>query len=699
MTEETLKSKIDAISEEIRYHDRQYFECDAPLISDAEYDLLRKRYQALVSQYVQSKGHPYDPLKGIVGFGPARGFQKVTHLKPMLSLDNAFSEQDVDEFLERVRRFLNLGPTDPVDVFAEPKIDGLSCALRYEKGILTLAATRGDGTVGENITLNAKTVQDIPHRLNLSDAEVLSLDDVLEVRGEIYMCHADFERLNEERERAGEALFANPRNAAAGSMRQLDASVTEKRPLKFYAYGYATYPKGVKTHHEGFEKLRAWGFQVSSLAKSCRDAKSLSDFYLDVNTKRFSLPFDIDGVVYKVDRLDYQDRLGFVGRAPRFAIAHKFAAEQAETIINDIVIQVGRTGVLTPVAQLAPITVGGVVVSRATLHNQDEILRKDIRKGDRVVIQRAGDVIPQVVRVVNPEREERAAPYVFPDLCPSCGSHVERVTGEVARRCVGGLICPAQVSLRIRHFVSKDAFDIEGLGSKIVEAFFQEGLIQNPVDIFTLEERDQHSKTPLRTREGWGAKSALNLFHSINKRRVIALSRFIYALGIPQVGERTAKLLARHYGSLENWWNDMRTAKNTNSEAYQNLLSIDGVGESVAHDMIEFFDEQHNIDIIQRLVGDQRQHGLIHVTDAEIPSVKDSAIAGKTVVFTGTLTQMTRAEAKSRAESLGAKVASSVSAKTDYVVVGENAGSKAKDAERLGVKTLSETEWIQFLVQ
>ncbi|MBX9696776.1 MAG: NAD-dependent DNA ligase LigA [Alphaproteobacteria bacterium] len=696
MTGETPKSKIDTIAEEIRSHDRQYFECDAPLISDSDYDLLRKRYQTLVELYEKSAGHPYDPLSGVVGFGPARGFQKVSHLKPMLSLDNAFSTQDVDEFLERVRRFLNLSNADPVDIFAEPKIDGLSCALRYERGMLTLAATRGDGLIGENITLNAKTVQDIPHSLNL-DAKEASLDDVLEVRGEIYMCHADFQRLNEERERAGEALFANPRNAAAGSMRQLDATVTAARPLKFYAYGYAIYPKGIKTHHEGFEKLRAWGFQVSSLARHCLDAKSLADFYFDINTKRFSLPFDMDGVVYKVDRLDYQERLGVVGRAPRFAIAHKFAAEQAETIINDIVIQVGRTGVLTPVAQLAPITVGGVVVSKATLHNQDEILRKDIRRGDRVVIQRAGDVIPQVVRVVDSDRCGRAAPYEFPTLCPSCGSHVERVTGEVARRCVGGLICPAQVSLRIRHFVSKDAFDIEGLGSKIVDAFFQEGLIHNPADIFILEERDRLSKTPLRLREGWGVKSAQNLFNSINKRRVIALSRFIYALGIPQVGERTAKLLATHYGSLENWWSDMITAKNTSSEAYQNLLSIDGIGESVAHDMIEFFDEPHNLDIIKRLVGDQRQNGLIHVENAVLPSVKDSAIAGKTVVFTGKLTQTTRAEAKSRAESLGAKVGSSVSAKTDYVVMGDDAGSKAKDAVRLGIKTLSEAEWIQLL--
>lgn len=697
MSGETLKSNIDAIVEEIRYHDRLYFEHDAPIISDADYDLLRKRYDTLVALYGKSEGHSYDPLKGIVGVGPARGFQKVTHLKPMLSLDNAFTDQDVDAFLERVRRFLSLDPADPVDIFAEPKIDGLSCALRYEKGVLTLAATRGDGSVGENITLNARTVKDIPHRLTLREGEAISFDDILEVRGEIYMCHADFEQLNEERARAGEALFANPRNAAAGSMRQLDASVTAARPLRFYAYGYATYPKGVKTHHEGFEKLRKWGFQVSLLARRCNDAKSLSDFYHDINTKRFSLPFDMDGVVYKVDRLDYQDRLGFVGRAPRFAIAHKFAAEQAETIINDIVIQVGRSGVLTPVAQLAPITVGGVVVSRATLHNQDEILRKDIRKGDRVVIQRAGDVIPQVVRVVDSERAGRAAPYEFPNLCPSCGSHVEHVTGEVARRCVGGLICPAQASLRIRHFVSKDAFDIEGLGSKIVEAFFQEGLIQNPVDIFTLEERNHISETPLQVREGWGVKSAQNLFHSINKRRVISLSRFIYALGIPQVGERTAKLLARHYGSLEHWWNDMIEAKNTSSEAYENLLSIDGVGESVAHDMIEFFDEPHNLDIIKRLVGDQRQNGLIHVENAALPSIKDSVIAGKTVVFTGTLTQTTRAEAKSRAESLGAKVGSSVSAKTDYVVVGDNAGSKAKDAVRLGIKTLSEAEWIQLL--
>lgn len=693
---DTIKSNIEELVKAIRYHDQHYFELDAPEISDAEYDLLRTRYKNLVKQLKTESGILYDPLENSVGYAPSRGFQKVEHLKPMLSLDNAFDEVDVQDFMDKVRRFLGMTVDAQIDLFAEPKIDGLSCALRYEQGKLIIAATRGDGTIGENITDNARMVHDIPQSLSV-DGDNISESSIIEVRGEIYMTHVDFQRLNEDRVKAGGGPFANPRNAAAGSMRQLDARITGKRNLRFYAYGFATYPRGIKTHHEGFETLRKWGFKISDLSELCADEQCVLSYYEKINRLRSTLPFDIDGVVYKVDRLDLQERLGFVGRAPRFAIAHKFAAEQAETVIQNIVIQVGRTGVLTPVAHLAPINIGGVVVQRATLHNQDELTRKDIRVGDRVIIQRAGDVIPQVVRVVNADHFERGPAFNFPQSCPSCGSHVERVEGEAAHRCVGGLICPAQASLRIRHFVSKDAFDIEGLGSKIVDAFYQEGLIKNPADIFTLEERDETLQKPLKTREGWGEKSAKNLFEAINKRRHIALHRFIYALGIPQVGERTAKLLARHYGTLFIWIHEMRAAIDKASEAYQGLLSIDGVGESVAEDILEFFNEPHNLDVIERLVGSGEKKGLIEVQDAEEIAQQDSLLKGKTVVFTGTLVHMTRAEAKARAESLGAKVASSVSVKTSYVVVGRDAGSKAKEAERLNVKILTEESWLDLL--
>lgn len=693
---ETLQDKIDQLAEEIRHHDQRYFELDAPEISDAEYDLLKKRYHTLVKQIKQAKGLDYDPLFGVVGYAPARGFQKVEHLKPMLSLDNAFSERDVIDFMERMRRFLGMEPGTPIPLFAEPKIDGLSCALRYEKGHLTLAATRGDGTMGENITENAKTVKDIPHTL-CHDQEDSLLDAILEIRGEIYIQHDDFERLNAERSRLGDALFANPRNAAAGSIRQLDARITAARPLCFYAYGFAVYPRSVTTHHEGIEMLKRWGFKVSPLVKLCKDEDSILAYYTDMNHKRPTLSYDIDGVVYKVDRLDLQERLGFVGRAPRFAIAHKFAAEQAETIIEEIVIQVGRTGVLTPVAHLAAINIGGVMVSRATLHNEDEINRKDIRVGDRVIVQRAGDVIPQVVKVVDADRQNRGHAFQFPVRCPSCDSHVERSQGESAHRCVGGLICPAQASLRIRHFVSKDAFDIEGLGPKLVEAFFNEGLVKNPADIFTLEERDHSLPIPLRKREGWGDKSVRKLFDAINKKRLISLHRFIYALGIPQVGERTAKLIAHHYGSFESWRRDMQQAIEKKGEAYEKLLSIDGIGISVAEDILEFFNEPHNQDILNRLVGDDDKPGLINVEVHKDLRQEESPLLGKTVVFTGTLNQMTRAEAKARAESLGAKVSSAVSPKTNFVVVGTDAGSKAKEAARLGVQMFREEEWLLLL--
>lgn len=674
------------LASEIAYHDQLYYQQDQPIIDDHVYDQLRQRNQAIEERFPDLR-LPNSPSKR-VGAKAATGFQKVKHLTPMLSLDNAFDEEDILHFCERVCRFLGLPLTTPIDLVAEPKIDGLSCSLVYEQGVLKTASTRGDGEVGEDITNNIRTLKDIPHQLAGSHTQ-----QVLEVRGEIYMEKADFMRLNELRDTTGEQLFANPRNAAAGSIRQLDATITAGRPLQFYAYGFGQLnPNGLQTHAERLDLLRSWGFKVNPLVCHCPTLNEVYAYYRALEAQRSSLSYDIDGIVLKVNSLALEQRLGIVSRAPRYAVAVKFPPEQGQTILKEIQIQVGRTGVLTPVAILEPINIGGVVVSRATLHNQDEIIRKDIRIGDTVLIQRAGDVIPQVVRVMNAKDADRAQPYLFPIRCPACGSPVIRPEGEVAVRCSGGLICPAQASLRIRHFVSKGAFDIEGLGARSVELFFNKGLITTPIDIFTLEERNKTLSLPMQEWEGWGIKSVENLFHSIQEKRVISLDRFIYALGIHQIGQVTAKLLATTYQTYTHWFDEMRkAAQDPTSTSYQDLLAIEGMGPGMAMDLINFFLQSHNIDILQQLAQ------LLRIQDV-IPLVTDgSPIVGKTVVFTGTLVRLSRAEAKTQAEKLGAKVAGSVSTKTDYVIVGADAGSKATKARDLGVKTLSEDEWLDIV--
>lgn len=682
LTEDQAKAELENLAALIAHHDRLYYLEDQPEISDEDYDNLRIRNEEIEKHFPHLARADSPSLRvGAPLLGP---FRKVQHRKPMLSLDNGFDDQDVYDFFDRVRRFLGLSPETPIEIVAEPKIDGLSATLEYNDGSFTLGATRGDGEEGEDITTNLKTLQDIPKCVT-----GLDFPPVTEIRGEVYMRHGDFMVMNEARLAKGESLFANPRNAAAGSVRQLDPAITASRPLKFFAYACDDYaPFAVKTHWEYLEKLKGWGFVVNPLARLCQNTEEALAYYRELETQRATLPYDIDGIVYKVNRIDWQARMGSSARAPRWALAHKFPAQQAQTYLDDILIQVGRTGALTPVAVLQPVTVGGVVVSRASLHNEDEIARKDVRIGDTVVIQRAGDVIPQIVDVVLDKRPADSKLFEFPQLCPVCGSHAIRLPDEVARKCRGGLVCPAQAALRLRHFVSRDGYDIEGFGAKNVIAFYKEGLIRYPQDIFTLEERDKRSLTPLRNREGWGALSVQNLFKAITARRKIALHRFIYALGIPQVGQATAKLLARHYLSYKAWKAAMIEAKDHASQAYETMVAIDGIGPSVSEDLIAFFDEPHNLEVLERLVEE------VTVLDEVPPAVGSSLLSGKTIVFTGGLTHMSRSEAKVRAESLGAKVASSVSTKTDYVVIGEDAGSKARKAQDLGVTILTEEEWM-----
>jgi DNA ligase (NAD+) len=680
------KAELKRLAKEIAEHDERYHGQDAPTISDAEYDALRKRNAALEDRFPELV-LASSPSKR-VGAAPQEKFGKVQHRVPMLSLGNAFEDSDVAEFLGRIRRFLNLPETTEIEVTAEPKIDGLSISLRYENGKLVQAATRGDGAEGENVTANVLTIKDVPAKLTGKAPAVL------EVRGEIYMSHKDFAKLNQKQSQDGEKIFANPRNAAAGSLRQLDSSITASRPLHFFAYawGEASELPG-KTQYDvvmGFKKL---GLPVNSNMKICRSAKELLTHYLSIETFRADLGYDIDGVVYKVNRLDWQARLGFVSRSPRWAIAHKFAAEKATTVLEGIDIQVGRTGALTPVARLKPVTVGGVVVSNATLHNEDEIARKDLRIGDTVMVQRAGDVIPQIVTVIMEKRPRGAKPYEFPKVCPACGSFAEREerdTGktDVVRRCTGGLICPAQRVERLKHFASRNAFDIEGLGDKIIEEFYHDGLIQSPSDIFKLEARDQSSLKKLRDREGWGEASVKKLFDAIDQRRSIALDRFIYALGIRHVGETTARVLARAYGSAQHFLMQMTAAFASADEAWAELTSHEGIGEVVAEAIVQFFGEPHNREVVEAL--------LEYVTPTPLAAVAASSpVSGKTVVFTGALKMITREEAKSMAERLGAKVAGSVSKKTDLLVAGPGAGSKLKEAEKHGVEVIDEAEWFR----
>lgn len=669
---QSIKDRYIKLVADIRRHLELYHTLASPEITDIEYDKLWAEFLEIEKKYPEfiTKDSPSQQ----VGAKVADGFKTIRHTIPMLSLANAFLESDVTDFVTRIKKFLNI--SDDIAIVAEPKIDGLSCAIRYENGQLKYAVTRGDGAEGEDITANVRTIRDVPHTIQ-------NAPEVLEVRGEIYMRKDEFIALNKTQEEKGDKIFANPRNAAAGSVRQLDSSITATRPLRFFGYALGEVSAPIATTQDGIrKKLKSFGFAQAMPQVVCQSAADLMVYYRQVEIERPELPYDIDGVVYKVDRLDLQERLGFVARAPRWAIAHKFPAERAVTIIKDIIIQVGRTGALTPVAELEPVNVGGVIVSRATLHNEDEVMRKDIRKGDHVVIQRAGDVIPQVVEVLIAKRLAGAQSFAIPSNCPACGSHAVREEGEVVRRCTGGLICPAQAVERLKHFVSRLAFDIEGLGAKIIEEFYEEGLVKNPADIFTLETRDKGSLTPLRVREGWGDLSVKNLWDSINRRRSISLERFIYALGIRQVGESTAKRLAAYFESIEN------LLKPSDIES---LINIETIGKSIAVDFVAFFEEPHNKIVIADLLNQMT------VTNFVAPKIIDSPVAGKTVVFTGSLVKMTRAEAKSRAESLGAKVAGSVSAKTDYVVAGEDAGSKLVKARERGVSVLSEDEWLALI--
>jgi len=690
LTETEAAAELERLAAEIAHHDQLYYAKDAPEISDADYDELRKRNNAIEARFPELIRS--DSPSRRVGTAPSSGFAKVTHAIPMLSLENAFDEADVRDFFAGIRNFFRRPEDvarvaeDAIEVMAEPKIDGLSAALRYEHGRLVLGATRGDGVTGEDVTQNLRTLTDVPKQLTGK-----GWPDVIEVRGEVYMEREGFFAINAEREAAGEPVFANPRNVAAGSLRQLDPAITARRPLKFFAYHWGeTSAPFAKTHAEALEKFREWGFTVNPRSRLCQGVDEVLAAYNEIAADRAELPYDIDGVVYKVNDLELQRRLGFVSRAPRWALAHKFPAQQAQTVIEKIDIQVGRMGTLTPVAFLAPVTVGGVVVQRATLHNEDEIARKDIREGDTVVIQRAGDVIPQVVSVVLDRRPAGAEPYKFPDKCPRCGSLVVREPGFVARRCTGGLICPAQAVERLKHFVARDCFDIEGLGAKHIAAFWEDGLIRGPGDIFRLKPEQ------LIGREGWGELSAANLIRAIDERRRISLDRFINALGIPQVGQATARLLARHYRSLDNWRREMDAAQAEDSPARAGLLDVHGIGADMAADIIGFFAEPHNRALLDDLINE------LEVLDYEAPNrlgplgAVASPLAGKTIVFTGGLEAMSRSEAKARAEALGANVASSVSAKTNYVVVGADAGSKASKAASLGVTMLDEAAWLKL---
>ena len=672
--------ELKALAREIADHDRRYYQQDAPTVSDAEYDALRRRNEALEALFPHLVRADSPSRK--VGAAPASGFAKVRHARPMLSLANAFTGEDVTDFIDRIRRFLGLSESETVTLVAEPKIDGLSVSLRYEGGKLVQGATRGDGEEGENVTANLHTLADVPQQLPAG------VPEVVEVRGEVYIARADFAEMNRRQEAEGAKVFANPRNAAAGSLRQLDPAITAKRPLRFFAYawGEVSEPLGA-TIWEVREKLRTWGFAVNEPAERCAGLEETLAFHAGLEAQRAEVPYDMDGVVYKVDRLDWIERLGQVSRSPRWAIAHKFAAEKAETIVRDIRIQVGRTGVLTPVAELEPVTVGGVVVARATLHNADYIAEKDIRVGDHVIVQRAGDVIPQVLAVVLERRPADSRPFAFPDHCPECGSTAVREEGMAATRCTGGLVCPAQAVERLKHFVSRDAFDIDGLGDKHIEAFWQDGLLHSPADLFRLGD---HAEA-IRRREGWGDKSADNLLAALDRRRNVPLARFVYALGIPQVGQATGKLLARHYGSLAALRQAMAEAQEPDSEARQALEAIDGIGPSMAADLLAFFAEPHNTVLLDDLAG------LLTIEDYQAPATTDSPVAGKTVVFTGTLTAFTRDEAKARAEALGAKVAGSVSKKTDYLVAGPGSGSKLKKAKELGKNILTEEEWLNLV--
>lgn len=701
LTERQARAEHKRLAEEIAHHDKLYHEQDAPEISDAEYDKLRQRLKAIEERSPELIDSTSPTQR--VAPTPTTAFAKVRHVKPMLSLDNAFTDEELQAFFDRVGRGLeretDLKPDAEIAFACEPKIDGLSISLRYEDGKFVVGATRGDGTTGEDVTANLRTVKDIPHKLKGKAPKAF------DVRGEIYMERKAFQEMNARQEAAGEKTFANPRNAAAGSLRQLDPDITATRPLRFFAYAWGeAEPRSWKTHSDYLKLLKEWGFKVNPMSKLCRTPAEVREFYRNMGVERPSLPYDIDGVVYKLDRIDWQERLGFVSRAPRWAIAHKFPAEQARTRLNDILISVGRTGALTPVADLEPVNVGGVMVARATLHNADEIERLDVRVGDMVVVQRAGDVIPQILGFVPEERPKKTQKFQFPSHCPCpLKTKVQSEEGGVVRRCTGGLECPFQQVERLRHFVSRNCFDIEGLGGTHIENFWRDGLLKIPGDIFRLPKRVDE----IRKREGWGDLSVRNLVAAIEARRTIALDRFINAIGIPLIGEATAKILAQEYGDADTWLGEMLQAakeRRESSEAvkkekaaaevgpsYGRLCNVEQIGVTTADAMCTFFSEGHTVEIIRDLLKELSVQPVERRVVAADAKLKD-----KIVVFTGELTAMTRDAAKVRAEELGAKVTDSVSKKTSLVVVGENAGSKARKAAELGIQTMTEEEWLKL---
>ncbi|MBR0661258.1 NAD-dependent DNA ligase LigA [Neoroseomonas oryzicola] len=692
LTETEAAEELAALAREIAHHDALYHGQDAPEISDADYDALVLRNRAIEARFPHLVRD--DSPSRRVGAAVAEGFAKSRHGEPMLSLNNVFSEEEFAEFCASIRRFLGLKAEETLRFVGEPKIDGLSINLLYENGAFVKGATRGDGTEGEDVTQNLLTIADLPRRLHAP------YPDRIEIRGEVFMDKADFlafraaqEMAAEEREqrrargeKLGDAVVipANPRNAAAGSVRQLDSRITASRPLKLFAYAMgATSEPPSDSHHAFLERLKHWGFQVNPLSTLLDSEGDAAAFQRRMGEDRAGLGYDIDGVVYKLDRIDWQRRLGFVGRAPRWATAWKFPAEQATTRLLDIEIQVGRTGALTPRAIMQPVTVGGVVVRHATLHNEDEIARKDVRIGDTVILQRAGDVIPQILGVVLDKRPQDAQPFVFPTTCPVCGSHAIRDGEDVVRRCTGGLTCAAQTVERLKHFASRRAMDIEGLGEENIQLLFDQGLVKSPADIFRLRDR----RDALLELEGWGERKVGKLLDAIEARRNVPLERFIFALGIRRIGEQNAKLLARHYHTLDEWRAKMIAAHVIGSEAREELGSIQGIGPAIAEELIEFFAEPRMLAALDDLA--QEAPPLA----AEAPAAADSSFAGKTLVFTGTLETLTRDEAEAQAERLGAKVTKSVSKKTDFVIVGADAGSKAAKAAELGIRTLTEAEF------
>ncbi|MBL6664952.1 MAG: NAD-dependent DNA ligase LigA [Rickettsiales bacterium] len=694
-----IEQKVIELKKEIAKHDEAYHTLDNPLISDAKYDELRKELET----YQQEHPEFFSKEDEYVGSKILESFSKIIHKKPMLSLSNGFSREDITDFIERIERFLGVNKKDQIDLFnfnqpnqieffCEAKIDGLSFSARFEDGNLVQAATRGDGIQGEDITQNIKTISTFPQRLNTNNPP-----KIFEIRGEIYMSKQSFVDLNDRHEKEGKKIFANPRNAAAGSIRQLNPTITASRNLSYFAYGFGELSDDFdcKSQSEFQQKLEEYGFCIDKTAKLCRNIDDILNLYQKIADIRYELDYDIDGMVYKVNEFALQNRLGYVARSPRFAIAHKFAAQNSKTKIEDIVIQVGRTGALTPVAILTPVNIGGVLVSRATLHNQDEIKRKDIRIGDIVLVQRAGDVIPQVIEVDKEKRAGNLEEFIFPKNCPVCNSSAIKVEDDVVLRCSGGLNCSSQLKETLKHFVSKDALDITGLGKKQIENFFDEGRIKSFADIFNLEKNEETSVKPLRGELGWGNKSVDNLFRAINEKKKIDLDKFIYAIGIRHVGLSTAKILASHFRTYENFSTSLQIIKELDEDAlkqnqiYLDLEAIDGLGKKMIIAIIDYFRNPQSFKMIQDL------EKLVEINDYFSSSL-NLQYSGQTIIFTGTLEKMTRAEAKKKAEDLGFKVVGSVSSKTDYVVVGENSGSKLKKARELNLKILNEEEWLEI---